>query len=310
MKSKCFSIFNVILVSLAIISCSSGVNDSSDDAVSPVASEPSISIKMNSTGRTGRSASFSARAARSAIGSDDMYLVSVTLKGTNYEETNSIALPPESTSASISFMDVPVGEVTAVAIVHNRYHKKWTGTESTTLSTEEGSMEIPLTEGDYDLSGMKTGDIVLSTGGYITRSDYNKDLDQTMGIRYAALKVGSQLYAIQQGKNQSNSATWDACKASADSATGIAWASETNFRLPTKDELQAIYDQKDSWLGIYSSDGAAFGLATTFSYWSSTSSGTSSYYYVLDWYNGTWDDKFKDNSTGSAIGDEYICKLN
>ena len=286
----------LLFSSVMAISCTSQATDDGTDAVAS-RNGPYLSISLNRPGRF-------AGTERSVFGSQNMYSVSVTLTGTNYSETNSVEIPVGSNSTIISFMDVPIGSVTATATVYNRYHKKWTGSESTILSAgEESNMEISLTEEGFDLSGMATGDIVLSTGGYITRSDYKMDIDQEMGTRYAALKIGSQFYAIKQGMNQYSSTTYSQCVSSAASAGGISWASETSFRLPTKEELQAVYDQRDSWMGIYSSDGAAFGLATTFTYWTSTSSGSTSYY-CLHWYTGDWDD------TITNAGDEYICKLN
>ena len=243
------------------------------------------------------------------MGSSSMYQATVSLSKGGYSDSETAVIPIGSNTASITFDDVPVGSVTAVATIFNRYHKKWTCTKQVTIVEGDNVIAMPMTEVGFDISGMQTGDIVLSTGGYITRSDYNLSVDGTVGSSYAGLRVGSQLYAIHQGSNQYGGATYAVCDSTAAGLPDhISWAAE-QFRMPTKDELQQIYNQRNAWMGVYSSDNAAFGLTTTFDYWCSTKVDDTlpTKYWVLDWYNGIWTDMI---GTSTGAGDEYICRLN
>lgn len=293
---------SLILVAVLFIGCAGGVADSSDSDSS--AENLSISIHSNTSGRSLdiTYAEPNVSYGRAAIGTSNMYEVSVVIDGVGgYTKTKSVLVPNGTNKATVSFDDIPIGEATATATVLNRYHKKWTGSKTVTITPEENLFKIQLSNVGYDISDMATGDLVLSTGGYIKRSDYNDSIDSSAGSVYAALKIGSALYAINQGVNQYSYKTYSQCETSAAGITPISWASE-NFRMPTKDELQQIYDQRNSWMGIYSSSGAAFGLTTTFPYWSSTMDGAM--HWILEWSSGTW------TNTDASAGDEYICRLN
>ena len=303
--------FIIIISSIFLASCAGSASSGNDDISEQVSYSggPRLSIYTNTNGRSVAAVSRSVESPSAAIGSSNMYLIEVTLEGSSgYSVSKTAMIQIGSNSATVSFDSVPIGSVTANAVIISRYHKKWTGLRTVDITEGNNSIDVPLTEDGFDFSELQTGDIILESGGYVTRSNYVLS-DSSAGTRYAALKIGSQIYAVQQGLNQYSGCRYSDAASAAASQTGISWAAETSWRLPTQDEFQALYDQKDSWMGIYSPDGAAFGLTETFWYWTDTDGPMATTKMIMGWSSGNWTDQSTSTSPGLPIGDEYICKI-
>ncbi len=239
MKAKIFTLAIGVIFCVAVISCA---NSTSSDGTSGnyenhESSENSILISVNrSSGRSAASVA-SRSAARTAFGANTLYQVSVTLTGENgYSETNTLEMPIGGDStATFSFYDVPYGQVAATASVLSREHKKFSGSKSIVLDSDNVEFAIALDAGHYDYSGIATGDIVKAEGGWIARTDFTS----TDSGNYIALAFDGAKYAVTGAYSEASHTN---ALTTLSGLTAPTNAASSVWELPSKNFILAIAD--------------------------------------------------------------------